>query len=170
MKHRILDYINEVLINLEINEFSTANIIDIQNKTFKTNCSGIIKYLLNKCDRKLASSKAYEIFEELKPIAFSNVDSLRPGDIIMWRKNNIPQKGSTGHLAVFLEEISKDKDSITVKVFDSSKRPHDNDSRSSSGIGIGCMRILTEEGRATGFIWSKVEKKTKFTEILFVTP
>jgi len=170
MVNRVIDHIDSLIKNLKTNEFSSENSIDEQRGIYKVNCSGLVKYLCSKSKFKIYAHKAYEIFEELKPRSYQDIDKLERGDLILWRKNNVPKSGSTGHMAVFLTEVKRDETSITVKVLDASKRPHDNDSRSMSGVGIGEFKLIREKSKPIGFIWSKIDKKTKFTEIIFVKP
>lgn len=166
----ILDQIDYILKNMNVNEFSSQNIINEDAGEYRVNCSGLIKYLLKKNGRDLNGEKAFQIYDELLPHSFNNIQKLEPGDLILWKKNVVPNKGSTGHAAVFLSLVKKEEDGIIIRVFDASKIPHENDSRSEAGIGVGEMKILTDDSEAKGFVWSKVEKKTKFTQIIFVKP
>jgi hypothetical protein len=163
-------YISKFLDNINENTFSSENFIDEDKGIFRVNCSGLAKYIFKKLGTSIESHKAFEIFDELKERSFVDINELEAGDLIIWRKNNVPKTGSTGHMAIFLEEVSRDENSMTVKVLDASKKMHDNDSRSEPGIGIGEFKIIRDGLKPKGFIWSKIDKKTKITEIIFVKP
>ncbi len=80
---------------------------------------------------------------------------VRPGDILAWRKTDIEQGVSSGHTLMIasLPEEERD-DRIRVRVIDSTRKPHANDTRPSGtlGVGAGDMWFTTDrDGEPIGF-------------------
>lgn len=167
----ILDDAFHILENIVDNSYSSENYIEEQKGIYRTNCSGIIIHLLKKNGISLPFKKAYEYFDFFKNSDYQKIeriDDLAPGDLIIWRKNNIPKKGTTGHMALCVGHIDKTSDRGTIRVFDCVKMKHDNDTRRENGIGLGDLVLLHEDGVANGFIWSSESSKTKYTEVLII--
>lgn len=91
---------------------------------------------------------------------------IQPGDIIAWKRPAWFQSSSTGHVA-FAVGLPKNNngevDGILVRVADSSKFKHEDDSRSvgTTGYGTGVLLLPTERrGHPLGYGWlgSKTKK------------
>ncbi len=165
--------IERILDNLRVNEYSNENIVDIEDGFWKCNCSGAILEVLKANGVVVPAQRAYEVFEYFKKSNYEiikNIDDLRKGDLIVWRKNVVPEKGSSGHLSIFLEKVEQTESDISIRVFDCVKIIHDDDSRKENGIGTGILKILHKDLNPIGFVWSSVKKKTKLTEMLIVRP
>ncbi len=98
-----------------------------------------------------------------------DVRSILPGDIFLWKKNNIPKHGDTGHMGIFLDRPKEKNERLfSALVADVSKLAHDEDDRN-QGLGNGIMYFNVDENfELTGYIWSTQRKKNKRIEILCV--
>jgi hypothetical protein len=78
----------------------------------------------------------------------------QPGDIIAWELS-APARSDTGHVAIVAEApVQVAPDLFTVTVYDSSRIPHDNDSRpeGTSGLGKGTITIrVNQQGEPIEF-------------------
>jgi len=146
---------------------------DIDEKTLsdKCDCSGLVCYLL-RSDYPIAykqldgvespwrarpfSVTFYETFiraGEEKLAGWQRVRKLmdaRPGDIMAWRKKKIAKGVSTGHTLVIVDQPKMEKDGrVRVKLIDSTRKIHAEDSRpeGTNGVGSGVMWFeVNEEG------------------------
>ncbi|EQC46952.1 hypothetical protein [Bacteriovorax sp. Seq25_V] len=142
--------------------------ISLEEKILESNCVGYIRDFYER-NGIVLPVRACEIFENLKEssnfLKINSLDELLPGDLILWRKTLVPSSGDSGHICIFKELISKNR----ISVYDIAKDPHDNDTRSESGLGFGEIEILLDDScHPCGFKWLGDSKKTKFTEILLV--
>ena len=129
------------------------------------NCFSVIK---DKLDFVLDYSRVFELFDFLdgKACVKYRYSELAVGDIILWRKNIVPRKGDSGHIAI-ITELMEDG---WIRVYDYSKQPHSNESCIRPGTGIGTMKLILDGDEINGFIWSKENKKTKRTKVLGISP
>ena len=157
-----------LLETIKENKYSGKNLIDTENGIYECNCSGIILYILNQLGIRVAHKRAYEIFDYLKSsehfVKIESFSKLKPGDLIIWKKNNIPKIGSSGHICILVNKLEGNR----VRVFDCVKLKHDNDSRLENGIGLGDFELILKDDRPIGFVWSSLKRKTKLTEVLMV--
>ncbi len=154
-------------------EYSRSTYTDEVGQIYRFNCLTFIKFLLSKEGISLTSNRACEMYDELDQSSnFQRVKSfseIKPGDIIMWKKDIIPRSGDSGHVAI-IHSVSLP----FVRVIDCVKEAHFNDSRKLTGsaVGEGDIKIILDESKcvAKGFVWSDSRKKTKFTKIKFFRP
>jgi hypothetical protein len=161
----VINFINKFLSELRVNEYSSDH--EVSAELCRTNCSKIIQHIFKSINIDFPQGKAFEVFKELKDSkgfeVFNEIEKLSAGDVIIWRKSEVPAKGSTGHISICMEVL---KDGW-VRVFDATKTLHDNDSRQGPGVGLGDIKLIIENGVAKGFVWSSEKKKTKYCEVLF---
>ncbi|MFG1493359.1 hypothetical protein ABMA75_07320 [Halobacteriovorax sp. ZH4_bin.1] len=134
----------------------------------KVNCFTAIKDILLNDGIGLPYDRVYELFDAIEntsPVKH-RLSELLVGDLILWRKNTIPNSGDTGHIAI-IREILTDG---WIRVYDYSKQPHSNESCVRPGLGEGEMKLILDGDEILGFIWSKEIKKTKMTKILGISP
>lgn len=131
----------------------------------KTNCFSAIKNILN---FEIKFERVYELYDFLLPkkVVKTNYSSLDVGDIILWRKNIIPSKGDTGHIAIIDKIIGNGR----IRILDYSKLAHSNDDCKRPGLGYGEMNLILEDDNIVGFVWSDEIKKTKITKVLGISP
>lgn len=97
-----------------------------------------------------------------------NIEEILPGSLICWRKDQVPKSGDSGHIAIILDSPIKDKlNFYKLRVFDSTKTPHSNDSRAHQGVGEGDLYLQCNgRGEILGLKWSDDLSKVKRTEII----
>lgn len=84
------------------------------------------------------------------------VSSLRPGDLLVWRRDD-----GTGHGMIVVSMPQRDtrwSNVYRLRVSDSAKSGHSSDNRGSTGSGVGAGYILleysTSSGRPTAYAWT----------------
>lgn len=149
--------------------FSKQPFLDENKKIIHCNCASFISFVL----KSSFFFRAHEFYDAIaknmlgRPI--TNYDELRPGDILCWKKDNVPKNGDSGHMAI-IYKLERDSNSVLQKVWvlDSSKLPHDQDERV-EGPGLGLMRIeIDKEAKMIGLQWSSERKKIKRTALLAI--
>ncbi|OUR96687.1 hypothetical protein A9Q84_10110 [Halobacteriovorax marinus] len=100
-----------------------------------------------------------------------SIDKVVVGEILVWKKTNIPKSGDSGHMAIVLsvpEEIAEGRYKLLVS--DCSKILHDMDSRVDGGVGSGVLTLLVDAKKCiTGYIWSSERAKNKVTDVLCIS-
>lgn len=88
-----------------------------------------------------------------------------PGDILAWRKEDLKAGSTTGHVCMIASRPEKVGDGkIRVRVIDSTRSPHDSDTRSEGkdGLGTGYKTFLVDaNGKPIGY--TKGERELKKT-------
>ncbi|MCR9160763.1 MAG: hypothetical protein ACE37F_03995 [Nannocystaceae bacterium] len=89
----------------------------------------------------------------------ADIENVRPGDMFAWeRPKGFPSK-NTGHVGFVVESPDPVPDwpgAYTVRIVDATSLPHEDDTRSPDGAGIGegTILFLTDgEGRGIGYGW-----------------
>ena len=132
--------------------------VDKAAGVYDLDCSGFVDYLLKRIapdqynqlpiepgHTRPRAEVYYELFAGLaeapKPgwEMVQHFADLRPGDIIAWKKEAAAQEsGDTGHVMIIAQPpVRTGKDSYRLTVYDSTKSPHDNDTRAPGTDGIG---------------------------------
>lgn len=160
------------------------HVTDIDEGTgeYYCDCSGLVSYLLRKempeqykavpTPKPFRHPRAVEYYEAFRAAAaeakagdrWQRVDRLadaRPGDVVAWRKAEIKETGTTGHI-VLVDSTPKKvgEDLFEVIVIDSTSRPHKDDTRATdvTGVGRGTIYLKTDaEGRAIAFATRSAE-------------
>ncbi len=90
-------------------------------------CSGLIALLFDELQLKkpygLDRPKAVHYFALLQEIGSDRIDKLLPGNLLAWRKNQLPKSGDTGHVLVIDDvpvEVAKHR--FQVSVVDATKK------------------------------------------------
>lgn len=132
--------------------------IDKTAGVFDVDCSGFVDHLLKQVapqqydqlpiepgHTRPRAETYYQFFVDLaqtpKPgwKAVSSFSELRRGDLIAWKKETAAQEtGDTGHVMVVgAAPVRLANASYQLTVYDSTKSPHDNDTRATGADGIG---------------------------------
>jgi hypothetical protein len=164
--HRVLETVRET-------SYQHVTDIDEGAGAYHCDCSGFVTWLLKKelpghyaaipypkpfrhpravefCryfENAPVEAKAGELWQRVDRVA-----ELRPGDIVAWRKDPLPETGTTGHV-VLVDSGARQvgPDVYEVAVIDSTTSPHKDDTRQgeASGVGRGTMYFKVDgEGRA----------------------
>ena len=157
------------MTSMKFNKYSNECLIDEEKNIYYFNCASFVLYLLKKLGIVFESKRTCDLFEEFKNSKLLEevflYKDVKPGDMIIWRKDVVPKKGDSGHLAI-VKEIKGNR----LVVIDCVKRFHDNDSRTKPGLGFGEIEIILEDNKAIGFKWLGHSKKTKLTKVSFYRP
>ncbi|MFT5692742.1 MAG: DTW domain-containing protein YfiP [Oceanicoccus sp.] len=93
----------------------------------RCDCSGFITLLFNtlgiKTPYQVNLPKAVHYFSILQEIGSNHIDRLKAGNILAWRKNQLPKSGDTGHvLLVVADAIQCGPQCYRLSVVDSTKQ------------------------------------------------
>ena len=84
-----------------------------------------------------------------------NIMEVQPGDLLGWRKDTIEQGQSTGHVGMVASAPIVEKDGrVRLRILDSTRGPHSNDTRTEATLGVGSGDMfftVDRSGKATGF-------------------
>lgn len=181
----ILKIINNIHQKITETSFSRDSFIDEKKGHYHLDCSSFFSIVLNDIDKnafnllksnnsnRLKASDYYDFFQNENSFGEYNVVresslNVMAGDILIWRKINPPKSGDTGHIVIIKEVLEVvGQSEIKATVYDCTKLPHDNDTRTKQGgVGHGEMIFTFVNKSITGYIWSKLNGKNKRTEIL----
>ena len=94
---------------------------------------------------------------------------MRPGDVLAWRKDNIVRGVSTGHTCVIAGYPNLEDDGrVRVRVIDSTRKRHANDTRpaGTNGVGAGDMWfVIDDAGKPIGFYVDDSHIRAKSTQV-----
>jgi hypothetical protein len=145
--------------------------VDVKRGHYAFDCSGMVDWLLR--DSAPVAHRSLRQNLDYRPLArdfvnrvarmepgatqggwkrVARVADARPGDIIAWLKPKIVKSKNTGHVAVVIQSPrlrSAYDTAYLVRVADSSRLAHEDDSRNGRG-GFGYGTILVETNPATG--------------------
>lgn len=161
--------------------YSHKILVDETDGSYAADCSGFLAYVIKKTIPE--ALKEVEISPKHKrPLAvnfydtivragtqkvphwqnISRLEDAAPGDVLVWV--NPPGKDNTGHVMIIMEAPAPEgKQLFKLKICDSSKSPHQDDTRAkgSNGIGIGIIWIDTDEkGSPVAYRWSSASSKS----------
>jgi hypothetical protein len=159
-------------------------------------CSGFVDYALTRSvpaafealphDNSKARPLAEDYVHHLHRVAAGKnggpwqtvrTPDLLPGDVIAWLATEDSTTNDTGHVVIVLEPPARNparSNEWLVKVADSTRSPHADDSRAGGGDGLGTGIIgldVDSSGHPVGYFWrGGVSKKAKQTEVVFGRP
>jgi hypothetical protein len=87
----------------------------------------------------------------------NSVDQLQPGDILVIRYQNHAQVPVGGHVMIVMNKPVHDTDAFLVRVADSARAGHSQDTRRHSGIGIGTLLLKADpvSGQPYAYAWKE---------------
>ncbi len=168
---------------MQRSSYEHKRFVDETSGTYNVDCSSFIGFIIEKVSPKANAilpidaphkrALAKNFYEFLQGLSASEVkdgwmgiarmDELEKGDIIAWKYDPSLHKTDTGHVVMVYEKPILEADGrYKIRVMDSSKGKHANDSRdeTSTGIGIGTMWFRVDEhGVPNGLYWSDKSKK-----------
>ena len=138
-------------------------------------CSGMTTWILEKAaprarkalnrDRPVATTflKAIQRAPTDRPRRgwqqIANIEDVRPGDIFAWKRPKEWGKGVTGHVGFVASRPAPLDDvdnAYVVRIVDSTRYPHGDDTRvpDQTGFGLGTVLFVTDEtGKPTAYGW-----------------
>lgn len=126
-------------------------------------CSGLITLLFEQVSQPLPYGlqrpKAVHFYNILQEIGSSHISSLKPGNLLAWRKEQLPKSGDTGHVLVLASDpVEVSPQIYEVEIYDSTK--------ASDGLSCRVLALHTnEQGRIIGVQLHQCDKKVKRTPI-----
>lgn len=139
-------------------------------------CSGMVNWMLEH-----VAPKALATIDRERPIAASYVrviqkaptsksrggwqqiavlDDVEPGDVFAWRRpKDWPKGGNSGHVGVVIarpEPVQHIDNAYVVRIADSTRWQHQDDTRSDdeTGFGMGTILFMTDDhGHPIGYAW-----------------
>lgn len=157
--------------------------IDEKQGYYSLDCSGFVCHILQKkapmslrvlpVDKHHTHARAqnfYDYFKSLQNVSSQKewmpilrIKDLEEGDIIAWKYDPSLQKKDTGHVVIVQQKpLLEEGNLYRIRVIDSSKGKHANDTRAKEkdGIGSGDMWFRVDESDyPIGLYWSSKEKK-----------
>jgi len=170
-----------------ISEYNHSNYIDeIEGKKyFHMDCSGFVYWVLLQLGHKRA---LVELRKFLKENNFIKINRFFCKDFIFiyehkeefkyWQFLNKPERDcimvvvfsdGNGHCMFVDKIIKKDKNSIFLRIMDSTRYPHKNDTRQDTGIGFGEIEIIKKKN-SWFYNSNNTELPIRKAEIYFVLP
>lgn len=154
-------------------------------------CSGMINWMLER-----VSSKALETLDRERPVAASyvrviqksptsksrggwqqiaDIEDVEPGDVFAWRRpKDWPKGGNSGHVGLVTARPSKVpylENAYVVRVVDSTRWRHQDDTRGEgeTGFGMGTILFMTDgNGHPIGYAWFGSESNGYYeTDVVF---
>lgn len=139
-------------------------------------CSGMINWMLERVDeralaaigrdRPVASSYVRTIQKAPTTRArdgwqrIADIELVQPGDLFAWRRpDSWPKGGNTGHIGIVIARPAKVphiEGAYLVRVIDSTRWQHQDDTRADdeTGFGMGTILFMTDADRAPiGYAW-----------------
>jgi len=184
LNSKILELTKNLLMDVRTTGFSRGEEFSSPSGRYFCDCSSYINSILKMINPRLYNLllegdkrlKACDYFDlainDHRSVSYHQfIYRLEVGEILVWKKSNIPKSGDTGHMAIVLSHpVEVEKGRYKVLVSDCSKLLHDRDSRKDSGVGSGELVLITNiEGLITGYIWSKDRPKNKITDVLCIS-
>jgi hypothetical protein len=158
LSQNLADAAEEDLQSIKETHYQHKSHVDRQAGVFDLDCSGFVDHLLKQIapeqykrlpiEARHTRPRAevyYEFFAGLAQTAkpgwqvVHRFSDLRRGDIIAWKKETAAQEsGDTGHVIIVAASPNRQNNGpYRLTVYDSTKSPHDNDTRSPGTDGIG---------------------------------
>jgi hypothetical protein len=150
----------QVLATVKTSTYQHPTDIDASAGRYNCDCSGLIDYLLLQ-DLPLhyksipappapAQPTPGQLWQHVETIT-----QARTGDLLAWRKDPLPEKGSTGHIVLFDSTPKPIAENLyEIIVIDSTSLPHHDDTRPANvtGVGRGTIYIKTDaQGHPIGY-------------------
>jgi len=171
-----------MLDGLKATTYQHVTDIDEATGEYFCDCSGLVSYLLRKempehykavptlaPFRHPRAVEYYEAFRAAPTEAkagerWQQIERLadaRAGDVVAWRKAEVKETGTTGHIVLFDSAPKAVGENLfEVVVIDSTSKPHKDDTRAGevTGVGRGTIYLKTDAaGRAVAFATRSAE-------------
>jgi hypothetical protein len=169
--------IEKMLSQMKETAYQGATEINEETGSLKCDCSGLVCYALRDMfPEAYLSVRGMEAQARVRPMSITFYETfaaaaagkgngrwqaveklmdIKPGDILAWRKDVIEEGESSGHTAMVAGKPVLEKDGrVRVRVIDSTRGPHSNDTRTETtlGVGSGDMYFTADrDGRPSGF-------------------
>lgn len=169
--------LEKMLSGMKETAYQGATEINEATGSIKCDCSGLIGYVLRELyPEAYLSLRGMEAPWRIRPQSVTfyetfvaaaeskgngrwkyieKLSDLQPGDVLAWRTETIEEGKPSGHVAMVASEPVVEKDGrVRLRVIDSTRGRHSNDTRTEAtlGVGSGDMYFVEDQsGRPTGF-------------------
>lgn len=174
---RVLAEARRILANAKTSQYSHKTKVDEENGSYALDCSGLAVLILKRvAPEQLASvpkngksrPRAVEFHtafaaaptDQKGAKGWRRIEKLmdaRPGDFIVWRKEEIKPGDSTGHVVLVNQAPVEDEGGrVRIVVIDSTGSGHADDTRGDgeNGVGRGTMWFdVDADGRPVAYRW-----------------
>ncbi|MCG8599618.1 MAG: hypothetical protein MI807_05710 [Verrucomicrobiales bacterium] len=184
---RFASLVSALLNDLKQSTYQGRTEIDEKRGIWNCDCSGLMSYMLrNHFPEAYLTLDGEEAPWRSRPLAVTFYESFLaagnsdhsigpwmrirrfedalPGDVLAWRKDGIVKGKSTGHVLMIASSPVQEEDGrFRVRVIDSTRGIHANDTRpeGSFGVGAGDMWFtVDEDGEPDGFYVSDTASKS----------
>lgn len=175
---RIVNYVHKIVSNFNYSKYRMGGTHwDDAKGVYILDCSRYIDYLLEAMHPEAYSSLVsssgsdqpnsrhyYDFFSNLSNDGqeywnkIEHVEQLQAGDILVFQYKNSRKRTTGGHVMVVMDKPIRDSDAFLVRVADSARGAHSEDTREphDSGIGIGTLLLQAnpKTGRPSAFAWT----------------
>ncbi|HEY3319486.1 MAG TPA: hypothetical protein VGP72_03310 [Planctomycetota bacterium] len=169
-------------------EYQHATKVDEPNGVYKLDCSAFVGLALKHAAPE-ALAQVPHTFGKKRPLAadfyecftgdgkadrprwtqVQTVADALPGDILCWRRANVIAGEDTGHVMIVDSVPERVRDGLfKVRIIDSTKGAHGDDTRRTgeSGVGRGSIWVSADaQGQPQGYCWSSPERKPRVCKI-----
>lgn len=177
-KKSIVEFVHNAVSNLRYSVYKFGgNYFNANKGVYVVDCSSFVDQLLKTASPhayfslvnasgadKPASQNYYQFFTQLTQSRYDfwnkvdNVSSLQAGDIVVFRYKNHRGISTGGHVMVVMDKPVRNTDVYFVRVADSARSRHSQDTRKahSSGIGVGTLLIKANPrtGHPSAYAWA----------------
>jgi hypothetical protein len=177
LSQRVVTEAGAILGQIVQTKYRHLEYIDAGAGIYDCDCNGFVGFVLEQVlpayyamipkepdRRRPRAFKYYEFFTSLAPEAptgwrkIESIAEARPGDIIAWSDPHIEIHENTGHVLFVAESPIKEISNIySVRVYDSTDKPHFDDTRGAgqTGVGSGAIKFSVDAlGGPTGFMFT----------------
>jgi hypothetical protein len=188
---RLLELAEEIDATRTDTVYSHATKVRRKDGLYHFDCSGMINWMLERVneraleavgrDRPVASSYVRTIQKAPTTRArdgwqrIADIENVEPGDLFAWRRpDNWPKGGNTGHIGIVIARPAKVphiEGAYLVRVIDSTRWQHQDDTRADdeTGFGMGTILFMTDADRAPiGYAWHGIDSSGFYrTDVVF---
>ena len=172
-------------------EYTHATRVRRKEGVYHFDCSGMLNWMLAR-----VSKRSLEALDRDRPVAatyvrtilsapttrardgwqhIADIEDVEPGDLFAWKRpKNWPRGGNTGHTGIVVAKPAKlvgIEGAYLVRVIDSTRYKHQDDSRAAdeTGWGQGTILFMTDaDRRPIGYAWAGAHNSGYYrTEVAF---
>lgn len=175
---RLVNHVHKMVSNFNYSKYKMGGAhFDDYKGVYILDCSRYVDYLLEAMHPEAYSSLVsstgsdapnskhyYDFFTNLSEDVqehwnkIEHVEQLQAGDILVFQYKNARKKTTGGHVMIVMDKPIRDSDAFLVRVADSARTGHSDDTRErhDSGIGIGTLLLQANPhtGRPSAFAWT----------------
>jgi hypothetical protein len=169
--------LESLFTSLKQTQYQHTTEIDEAIGSVNCDCSGLVGFVLRQtCPEAYVSLRGNEAPWRKRPVSVTFYETFVlaeetagghwqrvskfmdavPGDVVAWRKKDLKEGSTTGHTCTIAGKPEMIGDGLVrVRIIDSTRSPHENDTRSEGekGMGAGDKTFLVDaEGQCIGYL------------------